>query len=231
MFKFASLRTAILRCADCFSEKRSAQIFHIGVYFMEKITTNRTKTAMLVEGAVMVALAAVLGYIRIFHLPWGGSVTLLSMLPIAVYSIRHGVGAGLMVSFAFSLIQLGQGMLDGLLGWGLTPVMLAACVLLDYIGAFSVLGFAGALRSKGLAGQLGGIVIAVVMRFGLHFLSGVVIWHSFGELWEGFYTENEWLYSLLYNGCYMLPEMIFTVIGAAALLKIPQTRKMILTAQ
>ena len=198
---------------------------------MEKTTNSHSKTKMLVEGAVMVALAAVLSYIRIFHLPWGGSVTLLSMLPIAVYSIRHGVGAGVMVSFAFSLIQLGQGMLDGLFGWGLTPVMLLACILLDYVGAFTVLGFAGVFRSRGLAGQLGGTVLAVAMRAVLHFLSGVVIWHSFGELWEGFYTENEWLYSLLYNGCYMLPEMIFTVIGAMALLKIPQTRKVILTAE
>ncbi len=198
---------------------------------MEKTTNSHSKTKMLVEGAVMVALAAVLSYIRIFHLPWGGSVTLLSMLPIAVYSIRHGVGAGVMVSFAFSLIQLGQGMLDGLFGWGLTPVMLLACILLDYVGAFTVLGFAGVFRSRGLAGQLGGTILAVALRFVFHFLSGVVIWHSFGELWEGFYTENEWLYSLLYNGCYMLPEMIFTVIGAMALLKIPQTRKVILTAE
>lgn len=198
---------------------------------MEKTTNSHSKTKMLVEGAVMVALAAVLSYIRIFHLPWGGSVTLLSMLPIAVYSIRHGVGAGVMVSFAFSLIQLGQGMLDGLFGWGLTPVMLLACILLDYVGAFTVLGFAGVFRSRGLVGQLGGTILAVALRFVFHFLSGVVIWHSFGELWEGFYTENEWLYSLLYNGCYMLPEMIFTVIGAMALLKIPQTRKVILTAE
>lgn len=198
---------------------------------MEKSSNNNSKTKMLVEGAVMVALAAVLSYIRVFHLPWGGSVTLLSMLPVAVYSIRHGVGAGMMVSFAFSLIQLGQGMLDGLFGWGLTPAMLAACIVLDYVGAFTVLGAAGAFRSKGIAGQLGGIILAVALRFGFHFLSGVVIWHSFGELWDGFYTENEWLYSLLYNGCYMLPEMIFTVVGALALLKIPQTRKIILTAE
>ena len=62
----------------------------------------------------------------------------------------------------------------------------------------------------------------------MHFLSGVVIWHSFGELWGGFSTESSVLYSLLYNGAYMVPEMIFTVIGAVVLLKAPQTKKLIL---
>ncbi len=198
---------------------------------MDNYIKKTTKTSALVEGAVMVALAAVLSYIRVFHLPWGGSVTLLSMLPVAVYSIRHGWVNGLMAAFVFSLIQFGQGIVDGIFGWGLTPVMLIACILLDYIAAFTVIGLAGVFKNKGTIGQLGGIVMVMLFRFGFHFLSGVVIWHSFGELWDGFYTENEWLYSLLYNGCYMLPEIIFTVIGAFALLKIPQTRRIILVSE
>ena len=62
----------------------------------------------------------------------------------------------------------------------------------------------------------------------MHFISGCVIWKSFGELWTGFSTENTYLYSLLYNGAYMLPEMIFTIAGAVALLKVPQTAKYLL---
>ena len=65
------------------------------------------------------------------------------------------------------------------------------------------------------------------LRYIVHFLSGVVIWHSIGSLWEGFSTDNEVLYSLVYNGAYMLPEMLFTVAGAVVLLKIPQTKKII----
>ena len=187
---------------------------------------NHNRILALVEGAVMVALAAVLSYVRIFHLPWGGSVTLLSMLPIVIYSIKHGVMRGMMVSFVFALIQLGQGAVDGLFGWGLTPVMLIACILLDYILPFFVLGFAGILRKKGTAGWLTGTAAVVVLRFISHFLSGVVIWHSAGKLWEGFVTDNEWLYSLCYNGAYMLPELIFTMIGAVILFKVPQTRKL-----
>lgn len=186
------------------------------------------KVLVLVEGAIMIALATVLSFIRVFKLPWGGSITLLSMLPIALFSIKRGVKSGMIVSFLFALIQFGQGILDGLFGWGLTLGMLITCILLDYILAFTVLGLAGLFRKK-LSGQIAGIALAVALRFLCHFLSGVVIWHSFGQLWGDFYTENTWLYSLLYNGAYMLPELIFTVVGAVALLKLPQTRKLLLT--
>ena len=160
----------------------------------------------------MVALAAVLSFIRVYRLPWGGSITLLSMLPIAVYSIKRGLKAGFAASFVFSLFQLFQGITDGLFGWGLTPVMLIACILLDYVLAYTSLGIAGIFRNKGAAGWLGGTILAVFIRFLFHFLSGVVIWHSYGEL---------------YNGSYMLPEMIFTGIGAYVLFKVPQTRKLL----
>lgn len=186
------------------------------------------KTKILVEGAVMVALATVLSFIRVFKLPWGGSITLLSMLPIVLFSIRRGVKSGLTVSFVFALVQFAQGVMDGLFGWGLTPGMLIACILLDYLGAFTVLGIAGSFRRKGLPGWIGGISLAIALRFVLHFLSGVVIWQSFGELWNGFSTDNTFLYSFLYNGCYMLPELIFTLVGAVALLSAPQTKRLLL---
>ena len=176
----------------------------------------------------MVALATVLSFIRVFKLPWGGSITLLSMLPIVLFSIRRGVKSGLTVSFVFALVQFAQGVMDGLFGWGLTPGMLIACILLDYLGAFTVLGIAGSFRRKGLPGWIGGISLAVALRFVLHFLSGVVIWQSFGELWNGFSTDNTFLYSFLYNGCYMLPELIFTLVGAVALLSAPQTKRLLL---
>ena len=192
---------------------------------------QNTKTKILVEGAVMVALATVLSFIRVFKLPWGGSITLLSMLPIVLFSIRRGVSWGLIVSFVYSLDQFAQGVMDGLFGWGLTPGMLIACILLDYLGAFTVLGIAGCFRKKGLPGWIGGITLAIVLRFILHFLSGVVIWHSFGELWSGFATDNTYLYSFLYNGCYMLPELIFTLVGAVALLKVPQTKRFLIAEE
>lgn len=182
-------------------------------------------TKALIEGAIMVALAAILSCIRIYKMPWGGSVTLASMLPIILYSIRYGIKDGLLASFVFALFQLGQGIADGLFSWGLTPAALIGSILLDYLLAYTVIGLGGIFRNKGLAGWIGGTVLAGVLRFVSHFLCGVVIWHSFGELWSGFVTDNEWLYSLVYNGAYMLPEIVFCVIGAVILFTAPQISK------
>lgn len=189
---------------------------------------RNTKTQIMVEGAVMVAMATALSFISIVQMPWGGTVTLLSMLPIVIFSIRRGLKAGFAVSLLYALIQFAQGAMKGLFGWGLTPGMLAACIFLDYIGAFFVLGIAGIFRKKKFPGWMGGIILAVTLRFLCHFLSGAVIWQSIGELWNGFSTDNTFLYSFLYNGCYMLPELILTLAGAAALLKAPQTKKLII---
>lgn len=188
---------------------------------------RNTKIKLLVEGAIMIALAAALSFLRIYKMPWGGSVTLLSMLPIVIYSIRHGVKPGLAVSFVFACIQFAQGVMDGIFGWGLTPVMLIACILLDYILPFTLLGLAGIFRKKELAGWIAGTVLALFLRFVCHFASGVIIWKSFGQLWGDFFTENTVLYSLCYNGAYMLPEIILTCIGAVLLFKAPQMKKLI----
>ena len=191
--------------------------------------TNLRRTA---EGAVMVALATVLSFLKLVQFPWGGAITILSMLPIVVFTLRWGILHGLTVSFTYSLIQLGQGILmDGLLGWGLTPTALVACILLDYVCAFSALCLAGLFGNKTVGAILGGTVLALMLRFGFHYCSGVLIFHSFGELWEGFSTDNTWLYSLLYNGAYMLPETVFTTAGALVLFKTPQMRKLLVRGE
>ena len=193
---------------------------------------KNTKTKMLVEGAVMVALATILSYLRIVKFPWGGSITVLSMLPIIVFALRYGVKSGLAVSLVYAIVQLGQGILfDGLLGWGLSVPMLIACIFLDYLGAFTVLGLAGMFGNKSWGGIISGTVIAMLLRLVFHLISGVVIFHSAGMLWDGFATENTWLYSLVYNGAYMLPEIIFTTAGALALFKTPQMRKILVGSE
>lgn len=183
---------------------------------------------IMVEGAAMAALATVLSLIKVYELPWGGAITLLSMLPIVLFSIRRGLRAGFTAAFAYSLVQLALD-LGKVIGWGLTPFTLIACLFLDYIAAFSVLGVAGIFRKKGMVGWISGICLALIARFAVHFVSGVWLWHSFGELWNGFSTENTYLYSFLYNGSYMLPELIFTLIGAVVLFKAPQTKKYLLS--
>ena len=190
------------------------------------------KVQLLSEGAIMVALATVLSFIRIVKFPWGGSITLFSMLPIVFFAIRHGVKNGLFVSSVYAVIQLGQGILfDGLLGWGLTPIALVSCILLDYIVAFGILCLAGIFGNKSFGAVIGGVFLAVSIRFFTHFLSGVLIFGSFGELWGGVFVENSWLYSLLYNGAYMLPEAILTAVGAVLIFRTKAMRRVLFSEE
>ena len=192
----------------------------------------KNTTKMLVEGAMMLALAIVLSLITPFQkiLPFGGSITLVSMLPICLFSIKYGIGKGLGVSFVFSLFQLAQGIIkEGLFGWGLTAGMLVACILFDYIIAYTVLGLAGLFRRKGLGGWIGGVVFALLLRFVSHFISGVYVFASTGKIWDDldFIADNKYIYSAAYNGAYMVPEIVLTVIVTVILFKIPQMRKLI----
>ncbi|MBR3894039.1 MAG: energy-coupled thiamine transporter ThiT [Clostridia bacterium] len=179
----------------------------------------------LCESAILLALSVVLSYIKFFELPFDGSITLFSMLPVSLVAIKYGWKWGLGTAFCFSWFQILQG---GVFGWGLTPGMLIGSLLLDYILAYTVLGFAGIFRKKGYWGMLGGIALVCVLRFFVHFLAGIILWANF-EQFEAFgqvIQNNPVLYSICYNGVYMLPETILTVVVAAILLKIPQIKKL-----
>ncbi len=192
----------------------------------------QSKTRLLVEGAMMLALAIVLSLITPFQklLPFGGSITLVSMLPICIFSIKYGVKDGLGIAFLFSAFQLAHGIIkDGLLGWGLTAGMLTACILLDYILAYTLLGLAGMFRKQELGGWVCGVIIALTLRFLCHFVSGVVVFATTGKIWDEleFVAENKYVYSLVYNGAYMLPEIILTTVMTVILFQIPQIRRML----
>lgn len=177
------------------------------------MTKTYTKTRTLVECALMIALGTVLANIKIYELPNGGSVTLFSMLPFILISFRHGVKWGLFTGFVNSLLQM-------LLGFyappapGLLP--LVGMILLDYVLAFMVLGLAGGIAKafkNPLVGVTAGTVVVCALRFVCSFLSGVLIW---GNLSDGL---PAWIYSLTYNGSYMLPETILTTLGALLVFK------------
>ncbi len=183
------------------------------------------KTTALAECAVMVAAATVLSLVKIWNMPLGGSVTLLSMLPICLFAIKHGNSWGLAASFVYSVIQLIFGItMDGLLGWGLTPVSLIACIFVDYIFAFSVLGLAGAFRKYGRVGMCAGIAMAIVLRFVFHLISGTLIFASWTP--ESF-GDSYLLYSVCYNGAYMLPETVFTMAATLVISKIPVVQRLV----
>lgn len=172
----------------------------------------------LTLSAIFVALATVLSLIKVYKLPLGGAVTLLSMLPIVMLSVMLGVKWGLGAAFVYSLAQLALDLGD-VLTWGLTPASLVGTILLDYIFAFTVLGIAGLFTKKGYLGICFGSVLVMVLRFLCHFVSGIIIFDIWCE-WD-----SVWLYSLCYNGSFMLPELILTTVAAVLLFRLPQVKK------
>lgn len=181
----------------------------------------------LVASAAFVALATVLSLIKVVKMPLGGSVTLLSMLPVVMISAMFGLKWGFGAAFVYSLGQLAIG-LPEVLSWGLTPAMLVGTIVFDYIAAYTVLGIAGIFAKKGYAGICYGTALAVFLRFVSHFISGYVIFKNLEqfEIFGGVFTNRPILYSVAYNGFYMLPELILTTIGVALLFRSSAIKKL-----
>ena len=182
----------------------------------------KKSTYSLTFCGIMIGLGAALSMIPIVKLPLGGTVTLLSMLPIVAVSFNFGIVRGLCASFVFSVIQLILGFTEsGLLGWGLSGGQLAGCIALDYFAAYTVLGLAGIFGKKKPMAPVYGTALAMALRFLCHFISGVIIFSNF-EQFSVFGTTFEGkpiLYSICYNGFYMLPETVFTCIAVYILAK------------
>ena len=188
-----------------------------------KTNETESRTKILAECAVLIALASILSLIKIYQMPLGGSITLLSMLPICLISIRHGLKLGFGSAFVYSVIQLIFGIIfGGILGWGLTVGIFMAMMIFDYLAAFTVLGIAGIFRKHGFFGIMLGTALALFLRFVSHFISGRFLWtnlEAFDFLGISFAEGQPSLYSLIYNGAYMIPEMIFTMIAAPLIYK------------
>lgn len=173
--------------------------------------TNKShlKLRALCEGAIFVALAQVVSYLKVFELPNGGSITL-GMLPIFLFCARWGFGPGLLASITYSLLQL---LLDGAYAWGWQSM------IGDYILAFSVLGVAG-LFHKQKYGFFTGTVAGCAARFLVAYLVGATVWAEYmPERFFGMTMTTPWFYSALYNGSYMLIDMILCLAVGALLWK------------
>ena len=169
--------------------------------------SGRTRTRMLCEGAIMVALAQILSYIKIMELPNGGSLTP-AMFPILLFAVRWGLKDGLLAGFVFGLLQL---IFDGAYAWGWQSM------LLDYLVAFPPLGLAGLFKGKKW-GIFAGTVLGCLGRFIVHFISGITIYRIYAptEILGTVFDEPN-LYSLVYNGSYMLPNTILALVIAGLL--------------
>ena len=170
----------------------------------------------LCEGAVMVAIAQILSYIKLWEMPWGGSIVL-AMVPIILYSVRWGLGSGLLAGFVFGVLQF---MFDGgfAIGW--------QSIIGDYLLAFTVLGLAGLMKGKKL-GVFWGTLIGGFARFLVHYVVGATIWAAYmPDTFFGMTMTSPWIYSLLYNIAYMGPNIIITLV-IFGLLYVPMKKYML----
>ena len=170
-------------------------------------------TRRLVESAVMIAIGTVLSMFP-FTAPWayGGGITICSMLPLVIIAHRYGTKWGLFTAFVYSVLQLILGVSN--VQHATNFIMAVGIVLLDYTIAFTVIGlsacFNGVIKNR-LVSIVVGIVFTFALRFGCHFISGWIIWDA---LWPNEMGLASPMYSLVYNGGYMLPETIITALVA-----------------
>ena len=210
------------------------------------------KTRRLTESAMLLAVAIVLELVSklfITEFPFGGQITLVSMLPVVLISYRHGVKWGFASAFAYALLEMAIGTKTVMaafqpdyFGEGVMIANALIMCLLDYVVAFTVLGLGGMFRNrieKPGAALVAGSLVALASRYLAHIASGYILFAGYAE-W--FFTHEKFplpefgamlleklspdmlglVYSVVYNGMFMIPEMIFTSIVALLLSRIPR---------
>jgi len=169
----------------------------------------RENLRALIETSLLVATGFILSYITLFKLPQGGSVTPLAMLPILMIGLRNGPKWGLGGGFVYACLQMLQQFWPPPSG---TVSAYIAVILLDYILAFTVLGLSGFFRGKQYGLALAA-PLCIFLRFLCHFISGIVIWSEYAG------DTPAWIYSLVYNGTFMGPELVMTTVVSLLLCK------------
>lgn len=168
--------------------------------------------------AVCVAMSFALSYIKFFGMPMGGSITFASMLPVMLYSYMYGCRKGVIAGLIYGVLQAVQD------PWLLHP----AQFLLDYGVAFAAVGVTGCIKGFGLLkGHIRaqfclGALIGGVLRFISHFFSGAFAFGSFGAGYAEEYgiaaLSNPYIYSLIYQSMYVIPEVVIVIVVGAILL-------------
>ncbi len=207
------------------------------------------KTKRITESAMLLALAIILELVAKMFIPeqpFGGQITLASMLPVVLISYRHGLKWGFLTALAYAFMEMVIGIktvsaafLPGYFGDGAMIANALIMCLMDYVVAFGVLGLGGIFRDRlkkpGISLMCGSLV-ALGARYAAHILSGYILFSSYAEgffLQEGFPawgaqlvaslspTGLGILYSVVYNGMYMIPEMIITAFMALVIARVP----------
>ncbi len=208
-----------------------------------------SKSKKITESAMLLAVAIVLELVSkmfIPEMPFGGQITLVSMLPVVLISYRHGVKWGLVSGLAYALIEMAIGartvaaaFQPGYFGEGRMLLNALIMCAMDYLVAFTVLGLGGCFRNRIQnrgASLLCGSLVALGARYVAHVTSGYILFAGWAEwfftqdgfpAWGGALVSSlspqllGFVYSLVYNGMYMLPEMVLTAAASLLLAKIP----------
>ncbi|MBQ8848971.1 MAG: energy-coupled thiamine transporter ThiT [Clostridia bacterium] len=214
----------------------------------ERLTTSAVMLALAT------ALAMVCAIIPFLNLPFGGGYTIASMLPIVVVSYMYGMKWGFFTAGVYSVVQivmdlyLGKGSTimalftpnsDDFMGYGAA----VAILIVDYLVAYTLLGLGGIFRNKIKNKMLAlvlGTVVALSLRYVAHIVSGYIFYGAWAEWFftqENFYSIGGWIlntfsgkwlsivYSIFYNGLYMIPEIVITAVAAIGVSKIPNIKK------
>ena len=204
--------------------------------------------------ALATVLALICAYIPFLNLPFGGGFTVASMLPIVIIAYMYGTKWGLFTAGCYSLIQIVLSLTQGASGTVMALFMPASddfmgysaaviIVLIDYVIAYTVLGLGGVFRNKIKNKTLSlvlGVVLALTLRYIAHIVSGYIFYGAWAEWFftqDGFYAVGSLIidsfkgnmlsliYSIFYNGLFMIPEIVITALAAAAVSVIPQIKK------
>ncbi len=179
---------------------------------------NKKFTKALAESSVMLAFATVLSMLTLLKMPYGGSVTVASMLPVLIIAYRHGIGMGLACGLAYAVIQqlLGLNNLSYVTGWQ----SVLAVIMFDYLLAFTIVGLGGIFKGK-LKGKNEniarnqsielalGMLFVCILRYICHTVAGATVWAGLSIP-----TEAALVYSIGYNATYMIPETVVNVTAA-----------------
>lgn len=183
-------------------------MFAVAVVLAGKHSERKLSAKQLVFCAATLAMAFITSYIKIWNMPWGGSVTLCSMFFIVLAANWYGVGTGILVGFAYGILQFIQ-----------EPYVLSFFqVCCDYILAFAALGVAG-FFAKTKNGLIKGYVAAVIARGAFHALGGYLYWMDYMP--ENFPQSLKSIYPIAYNYSYLLVEGVITII----IISMPAVRK------
>ncbi len=200
-------------------------------------------TTKLTVSAIMVALSTVLSFIKFADLPYGGSVTLFSFVPILFVGYAYGAKWGFCTGLVHGILQMIFGISGSVAGAGFKWWQVILCALLDYLVAFALLGTSGMFKKSIKNPQVSlavGTFVACMLKYLSHAASGFILFKGYAE-W--FFTDGAGaaygsavlekfsgnslglLYTFVYNGLFSIPEMIISIVMAVILISVKPIRK------